>query len=123
MKIIKKLYAANPNFAVPYYRLAKLFESQKNWELYEQYLNDAISKDPRFAPAYYELSYYKMVRKDLSCSQTYAQKFKENSDPDPQNAYLEAAYIMGRKEIMMRPLALAKDIISKSGNKAKATRI
>src|SRR6185503_13897552 len=42
-----KAIAANPNFAGSYYRLAKLFESQKNWELYEKYLNDAIAKDPR----------------------------------------------------------------------------
>jgi predicted Zn-dependent protease len=114
----KKANVANPNFAPPYFRLAMLFYSQKNWELFEQYLNDAITKDPRFAPAYYELSYYKMGRKDLAAAETYAQKFKENSDPDPQNAYLEASIKWASKNFD-QAIAMAKDIISKSGNKAK----
>ncbi len=127
-----KAIAANPNFAVPYYRLAKLFESQHNWELYEKYLNDAISKDPKFAPAYYELSYYKMSRKDLQAAETYAQNFKQNSDPDPQNAYLEASIKWGQGSMDMAnnnkasaktnfdaAIAMSKDIINKSGANAK----
>jgi Tfp pilus assembly protein PilF len=129
----KKANAASPNFAPPYFRLAMLFYSQKNWELFEQYLNDAIAKDPRFAPAYYELSYYKMGRKDLAAAEMYAQKYKENSDPDPQNAYLEASIkwargnldkakgdIASAKTNFDAAIAMAKDIISKSDNKAKA---
>jgi tetratricopeptide (TPR) repeat protein len=112
-----KAIAANPAFPVPYFRLAKLFLSQKNWEFYEQYLNDAISKDPRFAPAYYELSYYKMGRKDLAAAEMYAQKFKENSDPDPQNAYLEASIKWASKNFD-QAITMTKDIISKSGGKA-----
>lgn len=114
----KKANVANPNFPVPYYRLAKLFQSQRNWELFENYLNDAITKDPRFAPAYYELSYYKMGRKDLEAATTYAQKFKENSDPDPQNAYLEASILWASKKFD-QAITMAKDIIAKSGGTAK----
>jgi tetratricopeptide (TPR) repeat protein len=130
----KKAIAINPNFAVPYYRLAKLFESQKNWELYEQYLNDAITKDPKFAPAYYELSYYNMLRKDqnLVAAKSYAQQFKQNSDPDPQNAYLEASIEWAQGTVDMKKgdkasanthfnaaISMANDIISKSGTNAK----
>lgn len=129
-----KAIAANPNFAVPYFRLAKLFESQKNWELYEKYLNDAITKDAKFAPGYYELSYYNMLRKDqnLVAAKNYAQQFKQNSDPDPQNAYLEASIEWAQGTVDMKKgdkasanthfnaaIAMANDIISKSGNNAK----
>jgi tetratricopeptide (TPR) repeat protein len=114
----KKALAINPNFAPPYLRLAKLFESQRNWELYEQNLNEAIAHDPKFAPAYYELSYYKMSRRDMAAAETYAQKFKENSDPDPQNAYLEASIKWGAKNFD-QAIAMAKDIINKSGKDAK----
>ena len=129
-----KAIAANPNFPVPYYRLAKLFESQRNWELYEKYLNDAISKDPKFAPGYYELSYYNMLRKDqnLVAAKNYAQQFKQNSDPDPQNAYLEASIEWAQGTVDMKKgdkasanthfnaaISMANDIISKSGNNAK----
>jgi predicted Zn-dependent protease len=114
-----KATAANPNFAPPYYRLAMLFYSQRNWELFEKYLNDAITKDPRFAPAYYQLSYYKMGKKDLDAAENYAQKFKQNSDPDPQNAYLEASIKWASKKFD-EAIAMAKDIISQLGGKAKA---
>jgi tetratricopeptide (TPR) repeat protein len=114
-----KATTVNPNFAPAYYKLGMLFYSQKNWELFETYMNNAITKDPRFAPAYYQLSYYKMGRKDLSAAETYAQKYKENSDPDPQNAYLEASIKWASKNFD-QAIAMAKDIISKSGNNAKA---
>jgi tetratricopeptide (TPR) repeat protein len=48
----------NPNFAYPYVRIAKLFETQKNWELVLENLNKAIQIDPNFSLAYYELFYY-----------------------------------------------------------------
>ncbi len=129
-----KAMAANPNFPVSYYRLAKLFESQKNWELYEKYLNDAINKDPKFALGYYELSYYNMLRRDqnLGAAKNYAQQFKQNSDPDPQNAYLEASIEWAQGTVDMKKgdkasanthfnaaISMANDIISKSGSSAK----
>lgn len=129
-----KAIVANPNFAVSYYRMAKLFESQRNWELYEKYLNDALTKDPKYAPAYYELSYYNMLRKDqnLGAAKNYAQQFKQNSDPDPQNAYLEASIEWAQGTVDMKKgdkasanghfnaaISMANDIISKSGNNAK----
>jgi len=48
----------NPNYALASYRLARLFDSQKNWEMVSQYLNECVQKDPNFTPAYYELFYY-----------------------------------------------------------------
>ncbi|MGZ8515734.1 MAG: tetratricopeptide repeat protein, partial [Chitinophagaceae bacterium] len=75
----QKAIDVSPGFAVPHHRMAHLFNSQRNWDLYEKYLNDAITKDPKFAPAYYELSYYNMLRKDqnLDAAKKYAQQFKQ----------------------------------------------
>lgn len=130
-----KAISVNPNFAVPYFRLSKLFASQKNWELYEKYLNDAIAKDPKYAPAYYELSYYNMLRRDqdLAAAEKYAQLYKQFSDPDPQNAYLEASIKWAQGNVQMKKgdkagaksnfdasIAMAKDIISKAGAESKA---
>ena len=42
----KKALEVNPNFMVPYIRLAKLFEAQKNWELVLQNLNASVAKIP-----------------------------------------------------------------------------
>jgi tetratricopeptide (TPR) repeat protein len=114
----QKSYEANPNFAPAYYRLAKLFNTQHNVELYEKYLNDAIAKDPRFAPAYYDLSYLKMGKLDLSGAENYAKLFAQNSDPDPQNEYLQYSLLWAQKKYD-EAIAGAKSIISRLGDKTK----
>ncbi len=112
----QKAIAANPNFPVPYYRLAQLFYSQKNWELYEKYLNDAVDKDPKFAPAYYDLSYYKMGKLDFAAAEAFAKKYSDSADPDPSNEYLRASILYFQKNYD-QSIELAKSIISRSGDK------
>lgn len=115
----QKANATDPSYAYAYLRTAQLFESQKNWELFEQNLNKAIEADPKFAPAYYQLSYYKMGRLDLTSAKAFAQKFKENSDSDPQNSYLEYSIDWAAKNYD-QAINGAKGIIAQSGGKAKA---
>lgn len=117
----KKANTANPNFAPPYFRLAKLFYSQKNWELYEQYLNEAISKDPRFAPAYYDLYYLKLLNRnpDFAAAEDYAKKYIANSDPDPQNDYIRVQTLWAKKDFD-GAIAGAKNIIAQVGTQTKA---
>jgi tetratricopeptide (TPR) repeat protein len=114
----KKANMANPTFAPPYFRLAKLFYSQKNWELYEQYLNDAISKDPRFAPAFYDLYYLKLGR-DFTAAEDYAKKYIASSDPDPQNDYIRVQTLWAKKDFD-GAIAGAKNIVSQVGAQTKA---
>ena len=109
---------ANPNFAIAYYRTAQLFYSQRNWELYEKYLNDAITKDPRFAPAYYDLYYLKLGR-DLNAAEQFAKKYLENTDPDPQNDYLRVQTLWAKKDFDAA-IAGAKNIIAQAGAATKA---
>jgi tetratricopeptide (TPR) repeat protein len=115
----KKANTANPNFAAPYFRLGKLFESQKNWELYEQYMNDAIAKDPRFAPAYYELYYYKLGRSDFPAAQDMASKYIANSDPDPQVDHFKAQTSWAEKKYD-EAINISKGIIARAGDQTKA---
>ncbi len=109
----------NPNFAPPYYKLAKLFESQKNWELYEKYLNEAIAKDPRFAPAYYELYYYKLGKLDFAAAQDMAAKYIANSDPDPQVDHFKAQTYWAEKKYD-EAIRISLGIIQKAGEQTKA---
>ena len=110
---------ANQNFAVASYRLAQLFFSQKNWELYTKNLNDAITKDPRFAPAYYDLYVYNLG-KDNAVADGYAKKFIESADQDPQNEYLRAQLLWANKDYDAA-IASAKNIIAQAGANARAT--
>jgi len=114
----QKAIEANPNSALPYYKMAMLFKTQKNWELYEKYLNDAIAKDPRFAPAYYELTYLKMG-KDLPAAEGYASKYASSADSDPQNESLKASMQYVQKNYD-QAIATGKSIIDRVGDKTKA---
>ncbi|HVG42540.1 MAG TPA: tetratricopeptide repeat protein, partial [Chitinophagaceae bacterium] len=84
-----KATQVNPKFAPAFYRMAKIYATQKNWEIFSRDLNNAIQADPTFAPAYYELYYYNLPR-DLTVAEDFANKFIKNADPGVQNDYLKA---------------------------------
>jgi Flp pilus assembly protein TadD len=94
----KKALEINPNFPVADMRLAKLFESQKNWELVLQYLNDAVRLDPKFAPAYYELFYYYFYRQKYPEAEDQLKKYITCTDDQIQNDYLYAQMCYGNKD-------------------------
>ena len=85
-----KALGANPNFAVASVRLAKLFETQKNWDFVLQYLNEAVAKDSRFSDAYYELFWYYFLRKDFTEAGNQLKKYIDSKLPetDIQDEYL-----------------------------------
>lgn len=53
-----KALEINKNFAYAHIRIAKLFETQRNWDVVLKHLNEALAADPNFSLAYYELFYY-----------------------------------------------------------------
>lgn len=114
-----KAIEANPNFAPPYYRLAKLFETQRNRDLFEKYLNDAITKDPRFAPAYYDLYYLKLGQKDFATALDLVNKYIANSDPDPQVDHFKAQTIWAQGNYD-EAIRISKEIIARAGAQTKA---
>jgi tetratricopeptide (TPR) repeat protein len=114
----KKAIEVNPNFAPPYHRLAQLFNTQRNYDLYEQYLNQAIEKDPKFAPAYYDMYYQKLGKRDFAAAQDVASKYIANSDPDPQADHFKAQTYWAEKKYD-EAIAISKDIISKAGANVK----
>ena len=113
-----KALELNPNFAISSYRIAKIYETQKNWEPYLKALNDAITKDARFAPAYYELYYYNIGKLDFAQADQYAQKFIANTDPDIQNDYLRAQTAWAKKDFDAA-ISITKQIIDKAGPQTK----
>ena len=113
-----KALEVNPNFAIASYRIAKIYETQKNWEPYLAQLNNAVSKDPKFAPAYYELYYYNIGKLDFAQADQFAQKFIANTDPDIQNDYLRAQTEWARKNYD-QAISITKEIINKAGAQTK----
>ena len=94
----KKALELNPSYAVADIRLAKLFESQRNFELVLQYLNEAVSRDAKFAPAYYELFYYYFYRQNYPEAEAQLQKYITVTDDQVANDYLYAQMCYGKKD-------------------------
>ncbi|MFN8290406.1 MAG: hypothetical protein U0U70_09125 [Chitinophagaceae bacterium] len=116
----KKALEVNPNFAPASFRLAMLFQSQKNWELVLQYLNEATTKDPKFTEAYYELFYYYFYRAKFEEAETYLQKYMDSKLPDAdiQDQYLYAQLCWARKDFDCAN-AKGQSVISAMGENTK----
>ncbi|MCX6318064.1 MAG: tetratricopeptide repeat protein [Bacteroidetes bacterium] len=114
----KKALEVNPSFAVADMRLAKLFESQKNWELVLEYLNDAVNRDSKFAPAYYELFYYYFYRAKFAEAQEQLNKYTANADPEPQHDFLNAQLCWANKDYTCA-VTKAESVVSQMGESTK----
>jgi tetratricopeptide (TPR) repeat protein len=97
-----KALAVNPNFAPASVRLAKMFETQQNWTLFLQYLNEAVAKDPQFSDAYFELFYYYFYRGNYQEAEAQLNKFIVSKLPesDPQDQFLYAQLCWARKDFV-----------------------
>ena len=108
----------NPNLARTIYRKAMIYYTQKNWDLYTDLLKKALSVDPKFAPAYYELYYYYLGKLDFNTAQDYATKFIANADQDPQNDYLRIQTLWAQKKYD-EAITGAKALVAAAGQQTK----
>ena len=111
-----KAIALNPAFARAEYRKAKIYETQRNWEVYIEDLNKAIAMDPKFAPAYYELYYYNLYGQKFDAADDFAKKYIANTDADAQTDYLRAQTLWAKKDFD-GAIGILKNIVSKTGDK------
>jgi Tfp pilus assembly protein PilF len=94
----KKAFEVNPAFAVADLRLAKMFETQKNFELVLEYLNSASKRDAKFAPAYYELFYYYFFRRKYTEAEEQLNKYVASTDANWETDYLQAQLCYAKKD-------------------------
>lgn len=116
----KKALEVDPNFAVADLRLAKLFESQKNWDFVVEYLNSALKRDPKFTPAYYELFYYYFFTKKYDEAEVQLKKYIDSKLPETEinddSYYAQLCWARGDYDC-----AIQKDekVVAQLGDKAK----
>jgi tetratricopeptide (TPR) repeat protein len=87
-----KALQLNPNYARAIYRTGRVYQTQGITQetLYMKYYNDAIAKDPKYAPVYATLySYY--YENNVGKSAEYLDKWLANSDDDPKACYYRAS--------------------------------
>jgi tetratricopeptide (TPR) repeat protein len=117
-KNYKKALEIDPKFAVADIRLAKLFESQRNWDFVLEFLNDAVKRDPTFAPAYYELFYYNFYRAKFSEAEGYLNSYIKSSDAEPQHDFLLAQLSWAKKDFA-GAITKAEGVVTAMGDKTK----
>ncbi|MFZ1529764.1 MAG: tetratricopeptide repeat protein [Ferruginibacter sp.] len=84
--------ALNPNYARAIYRSGRVYQTQGKAQepLYLNYYNNAIAKDPAYAPVYSTLfNYY--YNTDVTKSAMYLDKWLANSDDDPKACFYRAS--------------------------------
>jgi len=84
--------AIDPNYARAIYRSGKVYQTQgvAQEPLYMKYYNEAIAKDPAYAPVYGTLyNYY--YNTNVSKAAEYLDKWLANSDDDPKACFYKAS--------------------------------
>ena len=83
--------AKNGDYAEAYYRIGKIFESQRNIQEYLGYYIRATQADSKFLPAYLSLyDYYK--NRDVNEAKKYMTGYLENADKNLENDYWAADF-------------------------------
>src|SRR5436190_718727 len=109
---------ASPGMARAVFRKGMIYYTQRNWELFEQLMKQAISMDSKFAPAYYQLYYYYLGKLDFTTAQDYATKFISSTEQDPQNDYLRIQTLWAQKKYD-EAISGAKALIAAAGQPTK----
>lgn len=107
--------ALNPNYARAIYRKGRLYQTQGTGQetLYTQFYNDAIAKDPAYAPVYNTLfNYYYLT--DVPRSAQYLEKWLSASDNDPKACYYRAS-IKYAQGLFAQAITQADECISTGG--------
>ncbi len=82
----------NPQYAAAYYRMGRVYQSQKNKESMDEQFAKAISADPAFPPVYISYFLYYQDR-DVNVAKEYLDKFVQYADKDCYTDYFVADYL------------------------------
>lgn len=111
-------YRKAGNFAPALYRAAMLWSSQRNADAVVENLNSAIAADPRFAPAFFELYYLNLYKKDFAAAAGFADKYIAVADQSVENLYLKAQTEFVQEKYA-EAIATSKQIIAGTQNNPK----
>lgn len=77
------------NNAVAYYKIGKIYQTQNNPDVYNEYYSKALAADPAFAPVYFQ-QYYAAYFRDVRQALEPLQQYIKLGDRDVNNNYLLA---------------------------------
>ena len=81
-----------PKNPLPAYRIGRIYQSQGNKELFEQFYNTVIATDPTFPPVYLSLYDYYAYR-DIAKAKEFIEKYIQYADKSCETDYFFADYL------------------------------
>lgn len=82
----------DPKYARALYRIGKIYESQNNVDLFQDYYQRAVAADPNYVPTYLALyDYYK--NRDVSKALNSLNDYIKYAEQNPENEYFMADYL------------------------------
>jgi predicted Zn-dependent protease len=107
----------DPKNARASFMIGRIYETQGFGQeaIYMKYYNEAIAKDPNFAPVFYWLyNYY--YRRDVNKSRDYLDKYIAVADPDSKNCYAQAS-ILYASQLYKEAITKSDECIAQAGAK------
>ncbi len=104
--------------ALAYYRIARIYETQRNWDVFNENLAKAVAADSRFAPALFsQYNYNLLYKQDFAAAEALSQKLIAASDPSVENDYFRAqSFYLQKKHD--EAIEIGKAILSQAGEQA-----
>ena len=82
----------DPKNPLPSYKIGRIYQSQNNKELFEQFYNSTIAIDPTFPPVYLSLYDYYAYR-DVTKAKEYIEKYIQYADKSCETDYFYGDYL------------------------------
>ena len=100
--------------ALAYYRMARVYETQRNWDIVTENLNSATKADPKFAPAYLRQYVYNLFHKqDYAAADNWAKQYIAVADPSVQNDIFRAQALFQQKNYD-QAISVGQNILNQS---------
>ena len=98
----------NPQYARAYYKIGRVYQTQRNKESMDEWYGKAIAADATFAPVYLQYFLY-YSEKDVNTAKEYLDKYVQYADKDCNTDYFVGDYLF-RAGKYQESLAKAKEM-------------
>lgn len=107
--------AVDPNYARASFMIGRIYQTQgfSQEQYYMKYYEEAMTKDPKFAPVYGWLQEY-YYRRDINKAREYLDKYIAVSDPDSKNCYFQASFLYASRQYQ-QAITKANECIAAAG--------
>ena len=112
-----KALTLDPKLAEAKWKIGKIYLTQNNKEYFLPAFEEAVTMDPNYAPALYDLYFYYFNRSEVAKATQYLDKYIAVSDPSPSVDY-DRTSMLWLDNKFDAAIAASKAVIASQGDKA-----